>query len=76
MVSINSASTNNRLILALDQSTNVTGFAVFNNSQLKNHGTISFGGMDYLDRIIKLCDWVRRFIQDNNINYVAFEEMC
>ena len=66
---------NNRLILALDQSTNVTGFAVFYNSKLKHHGTISFGGMDYIDRIIKLCDWVRRFIQDSNINYVAFEDI-
>lgn len=65
----------NKLILALDQSTNVTGFAVFEDKKLCNHGTISFGGLDYLKRIFKLCDWVKRFIQENNINYVAFEDI-
>lgn len=51
-----------KYLLALDQSTQSTGYAIFLNGQLLKHGCFSPSHRDYLIRISKLCEWVESII--------------
>lgn len=59
-------------LLALDQSTNNTGFAVFKNQELIAHGIKNFNGNNYVQRVEKLREWVESLIiaVDNDIEIV------
>ena len=52
-----------KYLLALDQSTTETGYAIFLDGQLLQHGHIAPKGKDYMVRIAKLRDWVNRIIE-------------
>lgn len=62
-------------LLALDQSSKVTGWAIFNNGVLEKHGKFSFTDLDMITRIIKLKNSVDKLIKDENITNVALEEI-
>lgn len=61
-------------ILALDQSTAVTGFAIFINQNLKKSGIFKPSG-ELFERIHKTKEYIRELIQDNNIEYVFIEDI-
>lgn len=54
-----------KILLALDQSTAVTGWALFIDEKLERYGVFSPSG-DYLERIAKLCNWVLTIIKHYN----------
>ena len=65
----------NELILALDQSTQKTGWAVYNNAQLTDFGCFDATG-DLFVRIIKLREWVKSKINElGGIDCLVFEEI-
>jgi len=49
-------------LLALDQATSTTGYSVWKGRILMAHGHKTFSGSDYIDRIVKLRDWVETLI--------------
>lgn len=67
-----------KYLLALDQSTQVTGYAVFSteSQELIAFGHISPKDNDYVKRIVELCQWLRRTLDqyDNDI-IVAIEDI-
>lgn len=52
-------------ILALDQSTQVTGWSVFVDGELKEYGKQDYAG-DIVDRIICLKQWLSDYIDNSN----------
>ena len=61
-------------ILAVDQSTTVTGFAIFINQNLKKSGIYKPKGTLY-DRIHSTKEYIRKLIHDNDIDYVFLEDI-
>ena len=51
-----------KFLLALDQSTQTTGYAVFKDRELIAVGHISPSGNDYMKRIVKTRNWLERII--------------
>lgn len=51
-----------KFLLALDQSTQTTGYAVFKDRELITVGHISPSGNDYMKRIVKTRNWLERII--------------
>lgn len=49
-------------LLALDQATNTTGYAVFKGQELIAHGYKTFTGRTHIARVLKLCEWVKSLI--------------
>lgn len=64
-----------RKLLALDQASRVTGWAVFNDTQLVDHGHFSVDDDDIGLRLRKIRDKVAQLIADYDINEVAFEDI-
>ena len=65
----------NKRILALDQSTKETGWAIFENKKLINHGVISVSGADGLKRIVEMGKKVQDLIELYEPIYVVMEEV-
>ena len=65
-----------KFLLALDQSTATTGYAVFKDRELLTCGHISPSGKDYLERIFKLRKWLAGILDtmDGDIE-VAIEDI-
>ncbi|GLI51328.1 hypothetical protein TSYNTROOL_14140 [Tepidanaerobacter syntrophicus] len=63
-----------RHILALDQSTAVTGFAIFSNDNLKKSGYYKPSG-DLFTRINQTKNYIKELIEDNDINFVFIEDI-
>lgn len=63
-------------LLALDQSTNVSGWALYEDDKLLCFGHVNPSDQDYLVRIVKLRNWLAKVLDsiDNNIE-VAIEEI-
>lgn len=61
-------------ILALDQSTAVTGFAIFSNDNLKKSGYYKPSG-DLFTRINQTKNYIKELIEDNDINFVFIEDI-
>lgn len=51
-----------KFLLALDQATNTTGYAVFKDQELIAHGYKTFTGNTHIARVAKLCKWVESLI--------------
>ena len=51
-----------KFLLALDQSTQTTGYAIFKDKELLTKGHIDPTGKDYIERISKLRKWVNNII--------------
>lgn len=62
-------------ILALDLSTKSSGWAIFEDGELKSHGCITASSTDLIKRIYKMKDELNKIINDNNINKIITEEV-
>jgi Holliday junction resolvasome RuvABC endonuclease subunit len=61
-------------ILSLDQSTAVTGFAIFKDNNLKKSGCYKPSG-DLFTRINQTKNYIKELIEDNDINFVFIEDI-
>ena len=61
-------------VLALDQSTTLSGYAIFINQNLEKSGIFKPTG-ELFERIHKTKEYIRELIQDNNIEYVFIEDI-
>lgn len=62
-------------ILALDQSSKITGYAVFVDGALNHSGTINLTDSDLGTRLMQLREQITTFIADWGIDYVIYEDI-
>lgn len=63
-----------KYFIALDQSSQTTGYAVFNNGELIKHGAVTFSGeMDR--RLLKLRNWVKDMLSQYPGAEIAIEDI-
>lgn len=62
-------------ILALDQATNISGWAIYDNKTLKNFGKIEFTQSDTFERISKIRQWLINMIQNWQIDRIILEDI-
>ena len=62
-----------RRLLALDQSSRCSGWAIFINNELKDYGIIELTTDDIGQRLVTLKEQILDLINKNNINEIAFE---
>ena len=62
-------------VLALDQASITTGFAIFENGKLVDYGKFTFEDSDIAVRLVKIRNKVIDLIDKNNIDKVVFEEI-
>lgn len=62
-------------ILALDQSTNATGYAYFKAGKLVEFNTLntSLDG-NSIQRMASVADWFQKFVDENEVDFVAMED--
>ena len=64
-----------RNLLSLDQSSHISGYAVFNNNELITYGHINQNEQDIGKRLKGLRQKIIEFIEQYEINEVAFEDI-
>lgn len=62
-------------LLALDQASRTTGFAVFEDDQLVKSGTFTLRSDDVGERLVDYRKYIEKLIIDNDIEEVAFEDI-
>lgn len=62
-------------ILAIDASTKSTGWAVFEDKNLKEYGCITASSTDLVKRIYKMTEQLKEIITNNNITLIVMEEV-
>ena len=62
-------------ILALDQASRTTGYAIFRDNQLYSHGTFTVTDDDIGDRLYKIRSKVLELIEDFDIDEVILEDI-
>ena len=62
-------------LLALDQASQITGFAIFQDDELVTYGKIVLDDENIGARLVALRKKILNLIQDNKIDYVAFEDI-
>lgn len=62
-------------ILALDQSSRTSGYAIFRDGQLYSHGTFTVTDSDIGDRLYKIRSKVLELIEDFDIDEVVLEDI-
>lgn len=62
-------------LLALDQASRTSGFAIFIDGELRDCGTFTFTNYDIGERLFKIREKVAELIADYDIDYVAFEDI-
>lgn len=62
-------------LLALDQSSKISGYAIYDNEKLIDYGKFSFDDPDLGIRLQKIKNKVRQLIADNKIEQVVFEDI-
>lgn len=62
-------------ILALDQASRTSGYAIFRNGQLYSYGTFTVTDQDIGDRLYKIRSKVQELINDFNIDEVVLEDI-
>ena len=65
----------NKNILALDQSSNINGYAIFQNGQLIKYGLIKLGSGKLGKRLLKLKEEISNLIITYNITEILFEDI-
>ena len=61
-------------ILALDQATHTSGYAVFNNKNLIDYGSYVASGNDDIERSVDVKQWMISLIDQYEIDFVGLEE--
>lgn len=62
-------------LLALDQSSRCSGWAIFDDEELVNSGTFTLKSDDVGERLVDYKKHVEKLIYDNDIEEVAFEDI-
>ena len=62
-------------ILALDQASRTSGYAIFENNELIDSGTFTLTQEDVGERLVELREKIIRFIENNQIELVLFEDI-
>lgn len=62
-------------VLALDQASKCTGWAIFEEGNLISHGKISLNDSDIDVRLVQLRQKIQQLIQENNIDEVIYEDI-
>ena len=62
-------------VLALDQATNITGWAIYDNKTLKDFGKIEFTQTVTFERMSKIRQWLVNMIQNWKIDRIALEDI-
>lgn len=62
-------------LLALDQASKVTGWAIFEDDELKSYGKISLDDSNTDTRLVQLRQSIQTLIVDYNIDEVIFEDI-
>ena len=62
-------------ILALDQSSKTTGYAIFEDRELVNYGKITFSHSNPIERMNCLMQEIENIIKNNNIEKVFLEDI-
>ena len=62
-------------LLALDQSSHVTGYAIFDNAKLIHHGKFNVDDDDIGIRLLKIRQNVHNLIEKYDINELVFEDI-
>ena len=62
-------------VLALDQATHCTGYAVFNNRELVDSGTFEARGDNEIARCMQVKQWMLSLIQQYEIDFVGLEQI-
>ena len=60
-------------ILALDQATHISGYAVFNNKNLIDYGTFETTGENDIERSVQVKQWLISLIDQYEIDFVGLE---
>lgn len=64
-----------RKLLALDQSSHISGYSIFYDEKLETFGKFSFDDEDIGERLHKIRNKVKELIDTYDINEVAFEDI-
>lgn len=62
-------------LLALDQSSHITGYSIFIDGKLENYGKFSFDDKDMGKRLLNIKNKIKDLITTYNIDNVVFEEI-
>ena len=62
-------------LLALDQASKTSGYAVFIDGKLEDYGKFTFEDVEIGDRLHKIREKVAELIANYGIDYVAFEDI-
>ena len=62
-------------LLALDQASIITGYAVFQDGKLAKYGKLELKEEEIGPRLVTLRNEIKRLNSENNIDYVAFEDI-
>lgn len=62
-------------VLALDQSSRVTGYAIFDNNQLVTSGTFVTDDERIGHRLLEIRNRIQSMVSNYNIDYLVFEEI-
>ena len=62
-------------LLALDQSSHITGYAIFKDGKLEKFGKFDCNETDIGERLLSIRNKVKNLILDNEINEVVFEDI-
>lgn len=66
---------NTQRIIALDNATHITGWAVFDNTQLVSYGKYTTQDKDTSDRILEMGDWLSNLLVKWEPNTIIFEDI-
>ena len=62
-------------LLALDQASAVSGYAIFQDNKLIASGTFSASGDDVGAKLVYIINKIRKFIEEYNVDEVVFEDI-
>lgn len=62
-------------LLALDQASVITGYAIFEDEKLLSYGKIELKEEEVGPRLVDLRNKIKTLIDENEITYVAFEDI-
>lgn len=62
-------------LLALDQSSRCSGYAIFEDQELVDSGTFTLKSDDVGERLVDYRQHIQKLIEDNDIDEVAFEDI-
>lgn len=64
-----------KILIALDESTTCTGYAVFDDSELIEHGTFSFKSKDVLERVSLIMEEIENLIDTYKPDNMVIEDV-